>query len=259
VTQSTNHIDDEGLSALVDNQVTLDEVAQVRAHLESCSACLERSHGLRSVAELLRRLPDVEPPRDFQLGPRLLVDPPNVIRLRRWYTATRVAAASLAAVFVFLSVGTLYVDSRPGVAPASIAADATQGQVLSAPAAAPRSAAPAVAVQQAPKPAAAAAPRQASPVPAAGVAAAARPAQAANPETDDQVAAATSVNPLPTPVPTPVPLARSVPVPAPQPAAPTDTAAPWRTSAAIAGVLAGLALLAALVARHRLQRQATHL
>jgi hypothetical protein len=254
VTQSTDHIDDEALSALVDNQLTPDEAAHVHAHMDSCAACQERSQAVRSVAELLRGLPDVEPPRDFQLGPRVLRDPPNVIRLRRWYTATRVAAASLAAVFVFLSVGTLYVDSRPAVAPAvSTAADATQPQVLSAPAGAPQNAEPAA--QSAPKPAAAAvAARQSSPVPAAGVAAAARPAQA--PESDDQVAAATSVNPLPTPVPTPVPLARSIPVPAAQPAAPIDTAAPWRNSAAVAGVLAVLALLAALVARHRLQRLA---
>jgi len=255
VTQSTDHIDDEALSALVDNQLTPDEAARVRAHVDSCSACQERSQGVRSVAELLRGLPDVEPPRDFQLGPRVLADPPNVIRLRRWYTATRVAAASLAAVFVFLSVGTLYVDSRTAAAPAvSTVADATQPQVLSAPAAAPQNAA--AAAQAAPKPAAAVAARQPSPVPAAGVAAAARPAQASNPETDDQVAAATSVNPLPTLAPTPVPIARSVPIPPPQPAAPSDTAAPWRNSAAIAGVLAVLALLAALVARHRLQRLA---
>jgi len=252
VTRSTNHLDDEALSALVDNKLTGDEAALVRRHLDSCSVCLERSQMLRSVAELLHGLPDVEPPRDFQLGPRLLADPPNVIRLRRWYAVTRVAAASLAAICLLLSFGTLYVDSRPAAAPASTAADATQPQVLSAPAAA-QNAVPAAAGQAAPKPAVAVAARQPSPVPAA-----ARPAQV-NPEADDQVAAATSVNPLPTPIPTPVPVARSLPIPPPQPAEPVDSAAPLRTSAAIAGVLAVLAVLAALVARHRLQRQATHL
>lgn len=247
MTQSTNHIDDDILSSLVDNQLSPDEAAQVRAHLESCSACLERSEGFRSLVELLRGLPEIEPPRDFQLGPRIMADPPNVIRLRRWYAATRVAAASLAAVFVFLSAGSLYVGSRP----ASTVADASPPQLLSAPSPAAQNAAPA-----APKPAAAA--RQASPAPAAGAAAAARPAQA-NPETDDQVAAATSVNPLPTPVPTPVPLARSVPVPQVEAAAPSDSAAPLRASAAICGVLAVLALVAALLARRRLQGQTPHL
>ena len=65
---------------------------------------------------MLRQLPEVDPPRDFSLGPRLVADPPNVIRLQRWYTATRAAAASLAAVFVLLVAGTLYVDTS--VAPA---------------------------------------------------------------------------------------------------------------------------------------------
>jgi len=251
VTQSSNHIDDDTLSGLVDNQLSRDEAAHVRAHLESCSTCLERSEGFRSLVELLHGLPQIEPPRDFQLGPRIVADSPNVIHLRRGYAATRVAAASLAAVFVFLTAGSLYIDSRPAAVPASSAVDAAQSQLVSAPSPAAQNAAPAA-------PKAAAAPRQVSPAPAAGAAAAARPAQS-NPETDDQVAAATSVNPLPTPVPTPtpVPLTRSLPVAQVQAAAPSDSAAPLRTSAVICGLLAVLALMAALVARHRLQGQ-TH-
>jgi anti-sigma factor RsiW len=243
VSQPTDHLDDELLSALVDAELSSDEMAFAQSHLASCTECNERLENFRSVAVLVRRLPELEPPRDFALGPRLVVDPPNVIRLRRWYTATRAAAASLAAVFVLLAAGALYIDSRPGVVPA---AELAKPQVLSsapasqaAPAAAPRAAVP-----------------QASPAlaPAAGAAAAARPAAPSQP--DDQVAATTSVRPLPTLAPTPtvvVPLARVVA--AAQPSDAGDPAGPVRLAAIAAGILAALSLLATLLVRHRLSRQ----
>jgi hypothetical protein len=227
VTQSSEHLSDELLSAFVDDQLTPAEAAAVQAHARTCPECLERADGMRAVALLLGSLPDVEPPRDFKLGPRLLADPPNVVRLRRWYAATRVAAAALAAIFVVLSAGTLYVDSRSRPAPtAALVESAPAAQSQSAPAAAPRA-------------------------PAAGAAAAVRSAPAAKPQADDQVAAATSVKPLPTPVSTAIaPL--SVPV------APPDTAAPLRVAAALVGLLAVFVLLATFVVRHRLLRQISH-
>src|SRR5580765_1517746 len=89
------------------------EQADAQAHLRSCAECAQRVEELRSVALLLRRLPVVEPPRTFELGPRAVADPPNLVRLRRWYTASRVAATTLAAGFVFMAASALYVDSRP--------------------------------------------------------------------------------------------------------------------------------------------------
>ena len=158
MTHQTDHIDDELLSAFVDDQLTPDEKALVQQHLASCSACQARLEELRSVIALIRELPELELPRDFALGPRLLVDPPNVIRLRRVYSVARTAAASLAAVFVLLSVGALYVDTRPGSATVT---ELAQPKAASAPAAADsqaatpavRSAAPAAANQSAPAPA----------------------------------------------------------------------------------------------------------
>jgi anti-sigma factor RsiW len=251
VTQPTNHLEDDVLSALVDDQLSADDAARVDAHLVGCADCQERVEGFRSVSALLRRLPELEPPRDFGLGPRLVADPPNVVRLRRWYTVTRAAAASLAAVFVLLSAGTLYMDSRPG---GVVSGEAARPQVLSAPAAPRPTSAPAAAR-------AAAAPQAspaAAPQPAAGVAA---PRPAAPPQADDQVAATTSSRPLPTPPPpTPAPVVQ-LPAPADAPAAaPTvaDPAAPVRTGAAMVGVFAVLSLLATLAVRHRLQHQATH-
>ena len=191
MTQPASHIDDDVLSALVDQQLSS---GRGRARQRPSRDVPGVPGTPRRVAlggdAAATRCPSVEPPRDFSLGPRLVVDPPNVVRLRRWYTATRVAAGALAAMFVFLVAGTLFVDSRPGRAPRSNRPD----QRSSAPAANSQAVAPTVAAR-------AAAPA----APAAGLSSAPRPA--ANPQADDQVAAATSVSPLPTPVPTPLPTA----------------------------------------------------
>jgi anti-sigma factor RsiW len=230
-----NHVEDEVLTALVDEQLPPSERSEVVAHLAGCAQCQDRVEGFRSVATLLRRLPEVEPPRDFNLGPRLLADPPNVVRLRRWYTATRAAAAVLAATFVFLAAGALYVASLPGRVPTAVVAQAPR--VVPPPASAGVSAPPTAA----PRSAAAAAP------------AVARPAEL-KPQPDDQVAAATSVNPLPTPVPTPQPSPRPIPAPAQLSSEVPDPAAPLRATAVLSGVLAVLALLFAMRLRHRLRR-----
>jgi hypothetical protein len=258
VTQPTKHIDDEILSAFVDNQITPDEVAHVQEHLATCAECSAHFDGFQGVAQLLRGLPEIEPPRDLALGPRLVADPPNVIRLQRWYTATRAVAASLAAVWVLLSVGALYVDSRPS---AATSAQVAQPRLLASPseadgsdAAPPALNQPATAPQASPAPQApvrAAAPQSAG-------AAAAKPAT--TPQADDQVAATTSVRTLPTlPPPTlaPTPRPASAP-PFVQPAASSDPAAFLRAIAEIVGVLAVLALVAAMVVRRRLQHQSIH-
>jgi anti-sigma factor RsiW len=254
VTQPTAHIDDELLSALVDGQLSPDEMTRVQAHLETCPACRERSDDFRSVSQLLRGLPEVELPRDFSLGPRLVVDPPNVVRLRRWYTATRVSAAALAAVFVFLSVGSLYEDAtRQGSVPAS---DAVRPQV-SAPAGLNQLATPTLAVRAAAKPAAASQASATSGAPPAGAVAVAARSAPLTPQSDDQVAAATSTKPLPTLPPTPAPTPTTLPVSAQAPREVPDPAAPLRNGAAFAGVLAFVSILAALVVRNRLQHQAS--
>jgi hypothetical protein len=232
VTHSGDHIPDETLSALVDDQLDADAAHSARGHLTTCSACRQRLDELHSVVALLRALPELDPPRDFRLGPHRLVDAPNVVRLRRWYTVARASAASLAAVFVFLSVGALYIDSRPAVAPATLEA---KPQVALAPSAAGQSAPTAAS-------------RLAAPAPAA-----ARPAPSAPAADSDQVVAVTSVRPLPTPVPTPVPTRVPPPPLPPVTSAELDPAGPVRTGAAIIGVLAAVTLVATLVVRHRLE------
>jgi hypothetical protein len=210
-------------------------------------------------------LPILEPPRSFALGPRALADPPNVIRLRRWYTATRVAAGSLAAVFVLLSVGTLYVDSRPSAGgAAAVTSLKSQPEIVSSPAAAqpPGGAFGAPAAQTAPQPAGATAndaqtARQSAPAAGGPAPPAPAPRPAAAGEASDQVAAATTVRPLPTPVPTPLPA--PAPTLAPPPAERSraeprlDAGAPLRTAAVVVGVLTVVTLLATAVVRHRLR------
>ncbi len=254
-----DHASDETLSALLDQQLPAAELRIAEDHVAACAECATRLAGLRSVAAMLRSLPHVEPPRDFALGPRLVADPPNLIRLQRWYVWTRAGAASLAAAFVFLVAGTVYLDSAPRARSTTTSFEAPAAlESKAAPAAAPApTAAPAANAQSAP-PAPAAAPQVAARQAAAPASKpeAASGAVAAS-DQSDQVAAATSVRALPTPAPTVAPAAppaAPAPVAAAVPASTTDPAAPVRTAAAIAGVLAVLALLAAFIARHRLAR-----
>lgn len=247
MTRSADHIGDDLLSAFVDDQVTPQDRALVQAHLRTCALCQQRLDELRAVVDLLRALPDVPTPRDFTLGPRAVADPPNVVRLRRWYAATRVAAGSLAAVFVLLTAGVLYVDSRPTHLASTAASQprpqvalvATSGQ-SGGERAAPPTTAPAVA------------PKAAGAAPATSPAPVMKAPQPAAPTTDQQ-AATTSTSALPTLVPTPAPTA--VPsLPAAVAAASTDDPAPLRIAAIAIGILAVLALVTAVAVRHRLQR-----
>ena len=256
-----DHLGDDVLSALVDDQLAPDEVSRAQAHLGTCSACQARLAEMQQVVGMLRALPSVEPPRDFRIGPRLVADPPNVVRLRRWYAWTRAGAGALAAAFVFLSVGTLYVDSRPTATPATLASKA-QPAAQSAPETVARdasSAAPPAAARPAASSAAQApAAPAAAPAPPAAAGAAVRSQAAPAPtstEPGDQIAAATTVRPLPTPQPTPtqIPLPPT-PFASAAPSSPqTDPAAPLRIAASIVGVLAAFGILLALYARHRLQ------
>jgi hypothetical protein len=282
VTDRGQHLADDTLSSLVDQQLTHAELADAQSHVQSCPECQARLNGLGSVVGLLRGLPSIDLPRDFRLAAqpspaadlgdavaleavpgarsqlRVLIDPPNVIRLRRWYSVARAGAASLAAAFVFLSVGALYVDSQP-VSSTATGGLASSQDASSKPVAVPAASPPAAAAapQSARGPAAQSAPAAPNAlVPAAGAGAAARPrngAPAANDTAADQTAAATSVRALPTPLPTPVP--PRLPVSQPPVTAPVaeSSAAALRTAAAVAGILAALGLLLTLVVRHRLK------
>jgi putative zinc finger protein len=269
------HLDDETLSASIDDRLAPNDAAAVQAHLETCQACRERLEDLRSVVGLLRQLPLLEPPR-VVWGPRLVADPPNVVRLRRVYTLARAGAAALAAVFVLSSAGALYegatAPSTSSDAASALIARATQPATAPAapPAAArvaPQAANPAqpVPAPQAARPSGAAA-QTGTTAPAAGApgAAAANAGGAARSAADsaevapNQTGAATGAGGLPTQVPTvlrPQPLATRPPAAA-QPFSPAPAVAggPLRTAAVITGVLAVLAVFTAIFIRRRLAR-----
>jgi hypothetical protein len=132
--QPAEHLADQLLSAFIDDQLAPDEAEQAKAHLETCAVCRARLDELRALVVLLRDLPSLEPPRDFSIGLRLVVDPPNVVRLRRWYGGVRVGAATLAAAFVFLLAGALYVDRQPVSSNVELS---SRPQLAAAPAASP--------------------------------------------------------------------------------------------------------------------------
>lgn len=247
------HTTDDQISSLLDRRLGAQERGAVEAHLATCSMCADRASHARTVLDMLRALPSVPPPRDFRLtdADRRLVavpDPPNVVRLRRLYTLTRVGAATMAAAFVTLSAATLFVDTRP---PATITRAAQSasgpGATIEARPAADSAPSPAPAAPQVP----AVAPLSRN--------VAQPPAQAGKAPQDadagDQHAATTTVGPLPTPIPTPVALPTRVPVAADVPRA-TDAVddTPWRIGAAICAVLGIAALGGAVAVRRRLTR-----
>lgn len=223
------HLSDEHLSAVLDDPAQ----AAAESHLSSCVDCARRLSELRMVVDLLRGLPEVEPPRDFSIGPRVL-EPPNLVRLRRAYTWARAAAGSLAAVFVLLVGGAFYLDAT---APST-------GGVLTPPAQ------PTLAAQQAAPPT--------SPPPAPAAARAAQPAVqsapagADAPGSNDLSIATTGARALPTLTPTPT--LPPAPVAAIERQAPAgDPGAPLRLAASVVGVLAALCLLTTVAVRHRLR------
>jgi hypothetical protein len=181
------HLSDDALSSLVDAP-DAPEQAALQAHLAGCSRCEQRLSEVRSVVEMLHGLAELEPPRSFALGPRSVGAPANVVRLRRWYVATRALGASLAAIFVLLVGGATYLDL-------SVPPPSQPARTALAPASEPESAPQAPAAPAAP------------PTPAGAVAARPQPQRAAAPAGDqatpstDQVIATTAVRPLPTQTP----------------------------------------------------------
>jgi len=222
------HLSDEILSTLVDGRLAAAEQSAARAHLAGCAACAQRLAELEAVVRLLRALPEVEPSREFVLGPRRLAAEPRVRQLAAWYGASRAFAAGAAALFLVLVAANIYVGATVGTESSRVAERRTAA--LAAPAAAPAA-----------RPA------------ASPVSAAAAPASASSAGAAGQVPPApTSVVAAPAPQ-APAPPATVAPAP-PLPPEPGDVRAPLRAAAAALGGLALLGLIVALVSRRRLRR-----
>lgn len=124
-----DHLDDEALSGILDERLPEWKAAESRRHVAICGDCRDRLEGLANVALLLRSLPQVEPPRDFGLGPRLIAaggtlhPRPGERRLRRLYTWTRTFAGAAAALMLLSFSADVYYDAGRPVASTDAAAD----------------------------------------------------------------------------------------------------------------------------------------
>jgi hypothetical protein len=266
------HLQTEQLSALLDQQLSPAEQSRAEQHLVACSRCEEELESLRATVSLVRRLPQVEPPRDFGLPATTLRSVARQSRLLRLVPWTRAAGALAAALFVVLMSADLLAGAgggEPVVAPVS------EPRPAFAPAAESRGAAgsptaavnPVDAAQPAPQaaPSADGAALQGSPAQNKAAAAApfgtappaavpARPAPAFAPTPPAPAARAAPPPPLatPAPVPTPAPAPTSLPVAAPalppaRPGSPVATLRGWQIAS---GLLAlGFFLTAVLLAR----------
>jgi anti-sigma factor RsiW len=90
----------DGLSALLDGELSAEEEVMARAHLAVCEACAGELEGERAVRSSLRALPSEQPPFGFV---ERLARPHHVSgRRRRWRVGVAALGASAAASFVVL-------------------------------------------------------------------------------------------------------------------------------------------------------------
>lgn len=88
-----SHLGD-AITALLDGELSATEETAARAHLATCSACLEELDGLRSIRSLVRGLPPQPPPSGFLDRMARPHHPAGRRRRRRVGVATLVATAA---------------------------------------------------------------------------------------------------------------------------------------------------------------------
>lgn len=112
------HVGDEGpsddvhlgdvLSALVDGELTPDEEAAARAHLEGCAACRDELDATQATADLVRGLPAVDP--RFGFYERMLRPGFGGVDRRRMRTGVAIASMAAAVALVIGLVANLGAD-----------------------------------------------------------------------------------------------------------------------------------------------------
>lgn len=118
---TTSHLTEDQLSAHLDGQLPETETVLAATHLDACVTCRSAFSELQSTVGLLRALPELRPPRSFQVGA-----PPASVwsRLMQWDLGVRGLAAAAAALFVVMVSGDLHLltsTSAPGALPAPTA------------------------------------------------------------------------------------------------------------------------------------------
>ncbi|HEX2026856.1 MAG TPA: zf-HC2 domain-containing protein [Nitriliruptorales bacterium] len=95
--------EDVRLSALLDDELDVDEALEVTRHLADCSRCLQELDAIRAARQALRGLPSVVPPSE--LYTQVLAEPPAGVpraRTRRRIVSVAVVSAGLIGVAAFL-------------------------------------------------------------------------------------------------------------------------------------------------------------
>jgi anti-sigma factor RsiW len=87
--------EDDRLSALLDDELPLDEAIEVTRHVASCASCFEELDALRRLRAELRALPSVDPPAELYLGmPARLAEVQATRRRRGLWLAFALASAA---------------------------------------------------------------------------------------------------------------------------------------------------------------------
>lgn len=81
------------LTAYVDGELTLEEAAEIAAHLAECAHCREVVSDLRAVQTLLRSLPEPSPDPSLLLRTKVRLESTQKPGLPRWLIAGAVALA----------------------------------------------------------------------------------------------------------------------------------------------------------------------
>lgn len=107
--------ENERLSALLDDELDVDEALEVTRHVADCGRCLHELELIREARWALRALPPVEPPRE--LLTRTLADPPAPEASPAARARRLLSAAALSIGLVGATAFMLGNDERGTVAP----------------------------------------------------------------------------------------------------------------------------------------------
>jgi anti-sigma factor RsiW len=106
---TTPHLGDDILNAWIDDVATPQEREAVDDHVATCEVCRQRLDELQAVQAIFASLPDVTPPRSFQLTPAQANAPTPIRPAQQPSTLIRllpiVRSLSVAAIFAVMILG----------------------------------------------------------------------------------------------------------------------------------------------------------
>ncbi len=107
--------ENERLSALLDDELTVDEALEVTRHVIACGRCFSEFEAIREARKALRALPVIEPPQEL-LG-HLLTGPPSTGTPPALGVRRLLSAAAVSIVLFAAAAFSLGADERGTVAP----------------------------------------------------------------------------------------------------------------------------------------------